>query len=51
MPEVLSLVPEEITEGDLCLVKQWVVLNKAALVQHWRGESDSLGFIEALKKL
>lgn len=40
-----------LTEHELRLLFRWVELNRAALIRHWHGESDSGDIIEAVKPI
>jgi len=50
-PQVVSLIPDGISQKDLDLARKWIILNQNALLEHWHGRSDSLDLITGLKKL
>lgn len=40
-----------LTEHEIDLLFRWVELNRAALIRHWNGGSDSMEVIEAVKEI
>lgn len=54
---IVSIRPEpkllhgQLSRTDLDLVRRWVDLNRAALLDHWEERTDGMDLIEALKPL
>src|SRR5271170_4834304 len=38
-PQVVSLIPDGISQKDLDLARKWIILNQNALLEHWHGRS------------
>jgi hypothetical protein len=40
-----------LSTGDLDLVRRYIVLNRAAILDHWSGKTDGVGLVGVLKAL
>ena len=49
-PDV-HVVGGKMSDHDLTLLRKWIELNRAVIIQHWDGDIDSLEAIRAIKAL